>query len=224
MFDGLETGKVHQVDNEQFLAELLESEWDERYNRRIERLIRAASFHYRASIEEILFEEGRNLDRGKIEQLAECNYIEKGDSILITGATGTGKSYLATALGYQGCIEGKKVLYLNINKLFAKMRSAKLEGSYIRELNKMSKFNLLILDDFGLQAPDKGDRITLLEIIEDRQEKGSIIVTSQLPVSKWFEVIGEKTIADAIMDRLAHQSYRIELQGESMRKKMKKVN
>jgi len=222
--DSVETGQLNKMDNDLFLSQLIDCEWDERYNRRIERLIRAASFHYRASVEEILYEEDRNLERGKIEQLAQCNYMDKGEDILITGATGTGKSYLATALGFQACLEGKKVLYLNTNKLFARMRSAKLEGTYIKELTKLERFHLLIFDDFGMQSPDKGDRITLLEIIEDRQEKGSIIVTSQLPVSKWFDVIGERTVADAIMDRLSHQSHRIELKGESMRKKMRKVN
>ena len=222
--DAVETGQIGSLDNEGFLSQLIECEWDERYNRRLERHIRTASFHYRASIEEILYEDGRNIQKNVIEKLAGCGYIEKAENILITGATGTGKSYLATALGYQACIENKKVLYLNTNKLLAKMRSAKLEGTYIRELKKLERFHLLIIDDFGLQTPDKGDRITLLEIIEDRQEKGSIIVTSQLPVSRWFEVIGEKTIADAIMDRLAHGSHRIELKGESMRKKMRKVN
>ena len=153
------------------------------------------------------------------EGIKEETADEKAEDILITGATGTGKSYLATALGYQACIEGKKVLYLNTNKLFARMRASKLEGTYIKELKKLERFQLLILDDFGLQTPDKSDRIALLE----RHQKGAIIVTSQLPVSRWFDVIGEKTIADAIMDRLAHQSHRIDLKGESMRKKIKKV-
>lgn len=220
--DTMQTGQLNKMDNDLFLSQLIECEWDERYNRRTERLIRTASFHYRASVEEILFDEERNLDKGKIEELARCEYLEKAEDILITGATGTGKSYLATALGYQACLEGKKVLYINTNKLFAKMRSAKLEGTYIKELNKLERFQLLILDDFGLQTPDKTDRIALLEIIEERHQKGAIIVTSQLPVSRWFDVIGEKTIADAIMDRLAHQSYRIDLKGESMRKKIKK--
>ncbi len=142
-----------------------------------------------------------------------------GENIMITGSTGVGKSYLASALGYQCCIEGYRVMYSNITRLFAKLKMAKADGSYLKELAKIERQHLLILDDFGLQPMDNQNRLAFLEIMEDRTAKGSIIITSQLPVSKWYEIIGEKTIADAIMDRLVHQSHRIELSGESMRKK-----
>jgi DNA replication protein DnaC len=220
----VESGNIHQQDHEQFVSLLIESEWDDRYNRRIARTIKNAAFHYRASLEELIYEQSRNIDRAAIEHLSECLYIKKMENILVTGPTGTGKSYLSTALGYQACMEGWKVRYFNINKFFSKLKMAKVEGSYLGELKKLERFNLLILDDFGLRTLDKEDRLIFLEIIEDKLQKGSIIVTSQLPVSKWFDAIGEKTIADAIMDRLAHQSHRIELQGESMRKKMKNIN
>lgn len=218
----METGGFYQQDATQLLATLIDSEWDERYNRRIERLISNARFQYRASLEELSYDEERNLHKAQINELGSCRYIEKGDNILLTGATGVGKSYLATALGYQACIEGLKTIYCNCNKLFSKLRLAKLENTYLRELKKLENTKLLILDDFGLQTMEKQDRVTLLEIIEDRQGKGATIVSSQLPVSKWFDIIGDKTIADAILDRLVHHAIRIELKGESMRKKIKK--
>lgn len=161
----------------------------------------------------------RNLDRNTVLRLAECEFVEKNENILITGSTGVGKSYLGTALGYQACIQGFKVSYFNTSKLFAKLKMAKADGSYLRELAKIERQDVIILDDFGLQALDSHNRITLLEIIEDRHNNGSIIVTSQIPVQGWYDIIGEKTIADAILDRLIHQSHRLELHGESMRKK-----
>jgi DNA replication protein DnaC len=127
-------------------------------------------------------------------------------------------------LGYQACIEGYRVMYLNTNKLFSKLKMAKGDGSYLKELAKIERHHLIVLDDFGLQLLDSQNRIALLEIIEDRHNKGSIIITSQLPVKSWYEIIGEKTIADAILDRLIHQSHRIELGGESMRRKRKLIN
>ena len=164
----------------------------------------------------------RNLDRTQILRLANCEFVTKNQNVLITGSTGVGKSFLGTALGYQACIEGFKVSYYNTSKLFAKLKMAKADGSYLRELAKLERQDVLILDDFGLQALDGQNRITLLEIIEDRHNNGSIIVTSQIPVQGWYDIIGEKTIADAVLDRLIHNSHRIELSGESMRKKRSK--
>ncbi|TXI67852.1 MAG: ATP-binding protein [Flavobacterium sp.] len=169
--------------------------------------------------ENINFDASRNLDRNQVLRLAACDFVEKNQNVLITGSTGVGKSFLGTALGYQACIQGYKVSYYNTSKLFAKLKMAKADGSYLRELAKIERQDVIILDDFGLQALDSQNRITLLEIIEDRHNNGSIIVTSQIPVQGWYDIIGEKTIADAILDQLIHQSHRIELQGESMRKK-----
>jgi len=215
----VETGKTDHYTIDQFVSMLTDAEWDERLNRRIERSILNAKFHYRADIENIIFDESRNLDRTLILRLAECEFVEKNENVLITGSTGVGKSYLGTALGYRACIEGYKVSYFNTSKLFAKLKMAKADGSYLRELAKIQKQDVILLDDFGLQALDSQNRITLLEIIEDRHNKGSIIVTSQIPVQGWYDIIGEKTIADAVLDRLIHHSHRIELHGESMRKK-----
>ena len=141
---------------------------------------------------------------------------------MFTGPTGTGKSFLASALGQQACQQGFKVLYANATRLFAQLKMAKADGSGIRELAKIERQDLLILDDFGIQPFDQTSRTSLLEIIEDRHSKRSIIITSQIPIKQWHEIIGEKTVADAILDRIVHNAQRIELKGESLRKKWNK--
>ena len=220
----VETGKTDDYTIDQFVSMIIDAEYDDRNNRKIARTIKNAKFHYKSSIENIMYDEARNIDRTKLLRLAECDFIDKKENILITGSTGAGKSYLATALGYQACINGYKVMYYNTTKLFSILKMAKADGSYLKELAKIEKQQLIILDDFGLQPLDSQNRIALLEIIEDRTSKGSIIVTSQVPVQAWYETIGEKTIADAILDRLIHGAHRIELQGESMRRKRIVIN
>ena len=218
----IETGKLDNYSLDQLVSHLIESEWDDRQNRRIERMIKYARFRYKAQIENIIFSDRRDLNRDHIHRLTEFKFIKASENILITGSTGVGKSYLATALGHQACIDGYKVLYFNTTKMFAKLKMAKADGSYLKEMSRIEKHPLIILDDFGLQVFDKQNRMALLEIIEDRHEKGAIILTSQLPVNQWYEVIGEKTVADAIMDRLIHNAHRLELKGESMRRKRNK--
>ena len=220
----IETGRTNDYTLDQFVSMLTDAEWDDKNNRKIERLIKNARFHYKSSIENIAYDETRNIDKNLILRLAECDFIDKNENILITGSTGVGKSYLATALGYQACINGYRVMYYNTIKLFSKLKMAKADGSYLKELAKIQRHQLLILDDFGLQPLDSQNRIALLEIIEDRHNKGTLMVTSQVPAEGWYEIIGEKTIADAILDRLIHQSHRIELSGESMRKKRSYLN
>jgi len=220
----IETGKTNDYTLDQFVSMLTDAEWDDKNNRKIARLIKNARFHYKAAIENIVYDTTRNIDRNLVLRLAECDFIEKTENILITGSTGVGKSYLATALGYQACINGYRVMYHNTTKLFSKLKMAKADGSYLKELAKIERHHLVILDDFGLQTLDSQNRIALLEIIEDRHNKGTLMVTSQVPIKSWYEIIGEKTIADAILDRLIHQSHRIELSGESMRKKRSYLN
>ena len=215
----IETGAMDNYTSDQFVAQLIEAEWDDKQNRKITRSINNAKFKYKASIENVIYHHQRNIDQNRLLRFAEGSYINNGESILITGSTGVGKSYIATALGHQGCIEGYRVLYFNATKLFAKLNMAKADGSYLKEISKIERQHLVIIDDFGIQPMDNQNRLAFLEIIEDRNTRGaSIIITSQLPVSRWYDIIGEKTIADAIMDRLVHSAHRIELGGDSMRK------
>jgi DNA replication protein DnaC len=214
----LENDKLAQLSADELITMLVEAEWDDRLNRNIERRLRNAKFRYQSSIENIDYEADRNLDRNQMMRFAECTYIGKQENILITGSTGIGKSHLATALGHQACTLGYKVYYANMSKLFSKLKMGKADGSYMREISKIERQDLLILDDFGLVPIDNQNRSALMEIIEDRHKKASMIITSQLPVNCWHEVIGEKTIADAILDRIVHDAHRIELKGESLRK------
>jgi len=215
-----ETKSLHELSLVEGLEILLQAEIQDRENRKFERLKKSARFRYQASIEELKFSENRGLDKGFIANLATGEYIRKGESVLITGATGCGKSFITSALGHHACAQGFKVAYFNVQKLLQQTKMARLEGTIYQFLLKLSKTDLLILDDFGLINLEKQHQLDLMEIIEDRHGKSSTIIASQLPVANWFDIIGEATIADAILDRLVHTSYRIELKGESLRKKM----
>lgn len=216
----VETGATDHFTLDQFVTHLIDSESDDRHNRKIARNIKNAHFKYKAEIEKVEYDAQRNLEETLVKRLAECEFVKRCDNLLITGSTGVGKSYLSTALGYQACIGGYRTVYFKANRLFAKLKMAKADGSYLKELAKIERQHLLIIDDFGLHPMDNQARLSFLEIIEDRYQKGATIINSQIPVQSWYEIIGDKTIADAIMDRLVHQSKRIELEGESMRKKM----
>ncbi len=215
----IESGKIEGITADEMISNLIESEWDDRQNRSIERRLSGAHFRYKASIEEFHFHTDRNIDRNQLMRFGDCSFIKKNENILITGSTGIGKSYIASAIGHQACSLGYKVLYHNTAKLLGKLKIAKADGSYLKEIAKIERHNLLILDDFGIQPFDAQGRAVVMEIIEDRHEKSSTIITSQVPVSKWYELIGEQTVADAILDRIVHESHRLELKGESMRKK-----
>ena len=214
----MEAGQLNQYTPDEMIGFLIESEWDDRQNRKVERGLRNAKFRYKAGIENIIYDK-RNLEKNEVHRLADCTFIEKKQNIIITGSTGVGKSYLASALGHQACTNGYKVIYANTAKLIAKLKMAKADGSYVRELARIEKQDLLILDDFGIQPFDAQGRASLMEIIEDRHDKSSFIITSQLPVKQWYDIIGEKTIADAILDRIVHDAIRLDLKGESMRKR-----
>jgi DNA replication protein DnaC len=220
----LENGDNVQMTADELISFLIESEWDDRNNRRIERRIRIARFRYKANVEQIDFKIDRNLDRNMMNRFAECAYIDRKENILITGSTGIGKSYIASALGNQACMLGYKVYYASSSKLFAMLKMAKADGSYIREIARIEKTDLLILDDFGMQPLDSHNRSALIEIIEDRHGKRSTIITAQLPILQWHDVIGEKTIADAVLDRIVHNAHRIEMIGDSLRKRQHLLN
>lgn len=214
----LENDKMTGLSGDELVSMLIEAEWDDRQNRNIERRMRNARFRYQSSMESIDYQAERNLDRGQILRFAECNFIRKHENIIITGSTGIGKSYIATALGHQACTLGFKVYYANLGKLFSRLKMGKADGSYLKEISKIERQDLLILDDFGLLPIDTQNRSALMEIVEDRHKRSSMIITSQLPINCWHEVIGEKTVADAILDRIVHDAHRIELRGESLRK------
>jgi len=218
----LETTIKEQMTQDQFIAHLVASEWDNRRNRSIERAVRTASFRYNAFLEEIDYSFERGLDRNQVERLAALEFVKEGKDLFITGPTGTGKSYLATALGYKACQDGYKVIYASTAKLMSQLKIAKVKGTILNDFKRIERTDLLILDDFGMQALDTQARGILMDIIEDRHQKRSAIITSQLPVKGWYDVIGEKTIADALLDRLVHQSLRVELYGESIRKRKAK--
>lgn len=203
------------------LAQLVEAEFLYRNNRRMLSAIKNAKFRYQASLNDVVCSDQRNLSRDTLATMADCSFIERGENIIITGATGCGKSYLASAIGYQACMKGKKVVYFSLPKLLGKLKSDRLDGSFRKEMDRIENKNLLILDDWGLTPLDTAARLALLQIIEDRHNRHSTIITSQLPVSAWHQYINEDTIADAILDRIIHQAHRIELTGESMRKLQK---
>ena len=215
----LEAGNADTYTADELLCMLIDSEWDERYNRKLNRSVRNARFRYKASVEQINFDDNRVLNKNQVLRLADCSFIDKKENVLITGSTGVGKSYIASAIGHQACSLGYKVLYDHSSKLFARLKSGKADGTYLKEITKIEKQDLLIIDDFGIQPLDQQSRSILMEIIEDRHGKKSTLFTSQVPVNLWHEIIGEQTIADAILDRIVHDSQRLELKGESMRKK-----
>ena len=215
----LETRRSYELSLAEGLELLLQAEEQERADKRFERLQKSARFRYQASIEELKLDASRGLDKSLISQLATGDYLSKGESILISGATGCGKSFLASALGYHACAQGYKVAYFNVQKLLLRVKMSRLDGTIYKFFEKISKMDLLILDDFGLTHLEQQQRMDLMEMIEDRHGRTSTIIASQLPVASWYDVIGEETIADAILDRLVHASYRIELKGESLRKK-----
>ncbi len=215
----LDSRQHHDLTHDEFFNTLIQSEWEYRENKKINRHLRQAKFRYTAGIEELNFTAERGLDKTQILRLADGSFIQNKENVLITGATGVGKSYLASALGHQACQMGYKVLYYNTQKLFPRMKMLKADGSYDREIAKIERHDLLILDDFGLVPMDNTARMILLEIIEDRHARKATIISSQLPIAKWYEVIGESTVADAILDRMIHTAHRVELKGASLRKK-----
>lgn len=215
----LETRTHQNLSLVEGLQHLLEAEHLERGHRRVQRLRKAAGFRYQASLEELTYSPSRGLNKNTVALLADGQYIDKGQAILITGPTGSGKSFLASALGHQACQLSYKVSYFNMQKLIQQLVLARADGSILKLLSKIEKSQLLILDDFGLKPLDNQQRLDLLDIVEDRHQKMATIIVSQLPVANWYDVIGDSTVADAILDRLIHTAHRVELGGESMRKK-----
>lgn len=207
---------------DQLVGHLVDAEYDDRYNRKIARLQKNAHLRYKAAMEDIVYDVQRELDKDTLIRLAEGAYIDTSENILITGSTGVGKSFLACALGHQACCMEYRVMYFSTARLLSQLKLCKADGTYIRMMRKLERQAIVILDDFGLQPIDPLNSYILMELVEDRYNAGSMIITSQVPVDNWYELIQEKTLADAIMDRIIHKAHRIELKGESMRKKKSK--
>lgn len=200
---------------------LLEHELTLRQQRRVDRLIKQAKFRQTAELSEIHYAASRNLDKAQIRTLSQTEWLEHSHNVVITGATGCGKTYLACAIGRSHCRLGKTVYYLRLKNLLEQMYLSHAEGSYQRLVSQLTKADLLILDDWGLAPLNGNQRSDLLELIDGRYNHRSTMIISQLPINNWYEMIGESTHADAILDRLIHRSIKIELKGESMRKMTK---
>jgi len=192
----LETKHHQQLASDELIHFLIEAEYEDRQNRKIHRYLKAARFRYQSSIEEVDF-------------TSSCQFLEKQENIIITGPTGVGKSYLASAMGHQACMKGYKVLYYNTTKLFTQLKMSRADGSYVKLINRLERQDLLILDDFGLHPLDEENQLMLLEVIEDRHGRQSTIVTSQLPVIKWYELFQAQTCRCGLRQNCAYcSSYR----------------
>jgi DNA replication protein DnaC len=211
---------VHQQLNaHELIAQLLQSEQLARQQEKTTYYLKLAKLRLPAIPEQISCSATRNLTKQQLATLLEGHYLKQGENILVTGSTGCGKSYLACALGYQACQMGMKTTYFSMNRFIEKITLCKLDGSYLKLLNHLERQALIILDDFGLQPMQQDVKLALLQILEERHGKRSTLITSQLPVGAWHEYIQEPTVADAIMDRLTAGAHRIELKGESLRRK-----
>jgi DNA replication protein DnaC len=211
--------EVSSLEHAEWLALLLDQEATLRRQKRFESRARAAKLRQSASIEDVDYRTARGLDRGLFLKLAGCEWIRAKHNLLITGPCGVGKSWLACALGQKACREDLSTAYHRVPRLFSALALARADGRYGNILRQIARVDLLILDDWGPETLNAEQRRDLLEIVEDRHDRRSIIVTSQVPIDQWYEIIGNPTIADAILDRLIHNAYRIELIGESLRKK-----
>ncbi|MCU7860717.1 MAG: IS21-like element helper ATPase IstB [Candidatus Thiodiazotropha sp. (ex Lucinoma kastoroae)] len=215
--------EIEQLSFEERLGLLVDREMTVRDDRRLKTRLRKAKLKQNASIEDLDTRQARGLDKALIVELASCQWIKQHLNLLITGPTGVGKTWIACALAQKACREGYSVRYLRLPRLLQELPIAKGDGRYPKLLNDLAKTDVLIFDDWGLSKLIAEQRRDLLEILEDRHDTRSTIVTSQLPIDQWHHIIGDPTLADAILDRLVHNAYKLNLKGESMRKKKAKL-
>ena len=218
-FDALADADVAGLSHAEWLALLLEREISYRHDKRLAARLRYARLRHHAAVEDVDYRTVRGLDRALFQKLSDGQWIDDHDNLILCGPTGIGKSWLASALGHRACRDNRSVLYQRIPKLFADLALARADGRHRRIMRSLTSPQVLILDDWGLEPLDAAARHDVLEILEDRYGRRSTIVTSQVPVEHWHQLIGNPTYADAILDRLVHNATRIDLTGDSLRKK-----
>ena len=214
---------INDLDFDERLGLLVDREFTEREDRRLKNRLRQAKLKQQACMEDINYRHPRGLDKALLMGLQDCQWVKKSLNILLTGPTGVGKTWIACALAHKACQSGYTVLYYRLSRLLESLPLAKGDGSYTKVMTKLAKAQVLVLDDWGLTSLKAEQRRDLLEILEDRHGSRATLVTSQLPIDKWHDIIGDPTLADAILDRLVHNAYKINLKGESMRKKQNQL-
>ena len=217
------TPDITDLSFEERLGLLVDREMTERDNRRMTSRLRRAKLRHAAILEDLDYRHSRGLDKGLVQSLASCQWVKEHLNVLITGPTGVGKTWLACALAHKACREGYTAQYVRLTRLLRELTIAKGDGQYAKLLTNLAKVDVLILDDWGLMKLSAENRRDLLEVLEDRHGRRSTIATSQLPIEEWHGVIGDATLADAILDRLVHNAYKINLRGESMRKQQARL-